>query len=109
VTAICYGQLEQIIVCELPDDEFLGELSGKTWLLALVTPCNTRGRDAIRQHTTYSTQTVSIIMDVRSIRAVVGRMRSHVEWTIIDRSSAISHMAFAVDDIDNSDSGDDLV
>jgi len=91
------------VVCELPTDPFLDELSGTTWLLALVTPCNTQGRDAIREHTTYSTQATSIITDVRSIRAVVGRVHSRTEWAIIDRSPASSHAAFAVDDIDDSD------
>ena len=107
MTAICYGRLEQIMVCELPTDPFLEELSGTTWLLALVTPCNTQGRHAILEHTTYSTQAASIIMDVRSIRAVVGRVQSRTEWAIIDRSPASSHAAFAVDDIDDSD--DELI
>jgi hypothetical protein len=103
VTAICYGRLEQIMVCELPTDPFLEELSGTTWLLALVTPCNTQGRDAIQEHTTYSTQAASIITDIRSIQAVIGRVHSRTEWAIIDRSPASSHATFAVDDIDDSD------
>ena len=51
VTVICYGQLEKIMVCELPVNPFLGDLSRTTWLLALLTPCNTQGWDAIREHT----------------------------------------------------------
>ena len=48
MTAICYEQLEQIFICDLPVDTFLQELSGVTCLLALVTPCNTGGQDVIQ-------------------------------------------------------------
>jgi hypothetical protein len=78
-----------------------------TWLLALVTPCNTGGRNAIQELTTYSSQAASVITDVRSIRAVVGRVHSRTAWTIIDRSSEISHAAFVVDGVDDSDDDDD--
>jgi len=91
------------MICELPMDPFLKELSGTTWLLTLVTPCNTQGQDAIQEHMTYSTQAVSIITDIRLIQAVIGQVHSHTEWVIIDHSPASSHAAFAVDDIDNSD------
>ena len=37
---------------QLPTNPFLEELSGMTWLLALVTPCNTGGQDAIQELTT---------------------------------------------------------
>jgi hypothetical protein len=93
------------MVCELPEDAFLGELSGVTWLLALVTPCNTGGRDAVQEYTTYSTQAASVITDLRSIRAVVGRVYSRTDWAIVDRSSALSHAAFEVDDAEDSDDG----
>ena len=63
MAAICYGQLEKIMVCELPTDLFLEELSGTTWLLALVTLCNTQGRNVIQEHMTYCTQAASIITD----------------------------------------------
>jgi len=78
-----------------------------TWLLALVTPCNTVGRDAIQELTTYSSQAASVITDVCSIHAVIGCVHSCTAWTIIDRSSAISHAAFVVDGIDDSDDDDD--
>ena len=78
-----------------------------TWLLALVTPCNTGGRDAIQELTTYSSQAASVITDVRSIHAVIGRVHSRTAWMIIDCSSAISHAAFVVDGIDDSYDDDD--
>jgi hypothetical protein len=86
-----------------PTDTFLKELSGMTWLLALVTPCNMGGQDVIQELTSYSTQVASVITDACSIRAVIGHVHSCTEWTIIDRSSAISHAAFVVDDADDSD------
>ena len=97
------------MVCKLPIDAFFEELSGATCLLALVTPCNTAGQDAIQEHTTYSNQAASIITDVRSIKAVIGRVHSRGNWTIIDRSSAVAHAAFVVDDIEDSDSDDELM
>ena len=78
-----------------------------TWLLALVTPCNTGGQDAIQELTTYSSQAASVITDVCSIRTVIGRVHSHTAWTIINHSSAISHAAFVVDGVDDLDNHDD--
>jgi hypothetical protein len=53
-----------------------------------------------------STQAASVITNVHSIRAVVGHVHSCTAWTIIDRSSAISHAAFVVDDDDDLDDDD---
>ena len=73
----------------------------------MVTPCNAGGRDAIQELTIYSSKAASVITGVRSIHAVIGRVHSHTAWTIIDRSSAISHAAFVVDGVDDSDDDDD--
>jgi hypothetical protein len=99
------------LVCKLPVDDFLEELNRVTCLLALVTPCNTGGQDATQEYTTYSTQAASTITDVRSIRAVIGRVHSRTEWVIVDRSSKLSHAAFEVDGAEDSDDdlGDDLL
>jgi hypothetical protein len=107
VTAICYGQLEKILVCELPDDPFFGVLRNSTCLLALVTPCNTAGHDATKELTTYSSQAASVITDLRSVVAVVGRVWSHTEWTIIDRSRMTAYAVFEGDNVIDTEEEDD--
>jgi hypothetical protein len=64
-------------------------------------------RDVIRDHATYTTKPSSIITDIQSIQAVVGRVHSRTKWTIIDRSIALSHAAFKVDEMDNADDESD--
>lgn len=94
-TTVFYGQLQNILVCELPDDDIFQYLRGKTCLLALMIPCNTDGHDATRQRTTYTTVAAPVITDLRAIKAVVGRVQSRGKWTIIDRSREIAHAVFA--------------
>jgi hypothetical protein len=94
-TAVFYGQLQRILVCELPDDAIFRYLRGKTCLLALVIPCNTDGRDATKEPTTYTTVAAPVITDLCAIKAVVGRVQSRGKWTVVDRSREIAHAAFA--------------
>ena len=62
------------------------------------------GPGAIREHIT---QAASVITDVRSIRAVIGRGRSQTDWEILNRSSALSaHAAFEMGDDDSDDGAD---
>lgn len=96
-TTVFYGQLQKILVCELPDDDIFQYLKGKTCLLALVIPCNADGCDAtgVAGPATYTTVAAPVITDLRSIKAVVGRVQSRGKWTIIDRSREIARAAFA--------------
>src|SRR3954447_140574 len=91
---IFYGRLEYIIVCELPDTAFFGQLKGQTRLLALVTPCNTNGKDATKTVTTYSHQTAATVIDLQSIEAVVGCVATHNQWAIIDRTDGLAQTIF---------------
>jgi len=91
---VFYGQLEKILVCELPQDNLFQDLRGTTCLLTLVIPCNTNGHDATTEMTTYRTTAASVVTDLRSIKVVVGRIESQAQWTIIDRSRSTAHVAF---------------
>ncbi|KAJ7247743.1 hypothetical protein C8J57DRAFT_1240684 [Mycena rebaudengoi] len=47
VTQLFYGQLQEILVCKIPDNKkFWKHLSGSTCLLAVIIPCSTGGADA---------------------------------------------------------------
>ncbi|KAJ6583444.1 hypothetical protein DFH09DRAFT_911658, partial [Mycena vulgaris] len=90
-----YGRLERILVCVLPKDKILGPISGKKRLLAVTTPCkNTHGRDASLEITTYRGMGTSIVTDLQSVVAVVGRAESRGVWTITDRTGGLIHPEF---------------
>jgi hypothetical protein len=72
------------------------------YLLALVEPCSTGGKDATRELTTYEATTAPIIIDLRTIECVVGRVRRGNEWGIIDRSGDFARTVF-VDPGDNDE------
>jgi hypothetical protein len=95
------------LVCKLPNDPFFGMLSNSTFLLALVTPCNTAGHDVTKELTAYTSQAASVITDLRSVVAVVGWVWSHTEWTIIDRSHASAYAVFGEDDVVDTEDEDD--
>ncbi|KAG2339235.1 hypothetical protein BDR05DRAFT_892060 [Suillus weaverae] len=64
VQLVQYGRLKKILVCPLSNNtQWLG-LAGKTLLLALIQPCQTGGRDAIKEETHYSRNLASIFTDL---------------------------------------------
>ncbi|KAF8339246.1 hypothetical protein F5887DRAFT_823869, partial [Amanita rubescens] len=67
-----YGQLQKIIVCQLPNHNFFGDYQSKTLLLALVTPLQTKGQDATKRLTSYTKKLAPIVMDLRSVKALIG-------------------------------------
>lgn len=89
--------------CKLPHDPFLKTAAGKTWLFALITPCKTEGRDAAKEHTTYTTELASVIADLRSVQVVVGRVCSRGVWTLINRSDTFADTSFSGDNSDSED------
>ncbi|KAJ7166233.1 hypothetical protein C8R46DRAFT_1219984 [Mycena filopes] len=68
VSLICYGRLERILVCKLPNAHVLGTLSGKQRLLAVITPCkNTGGKDAALQVATYRGMGSVVVVDLHGL------------------------------------------
>ncbi|KAJ7077174.1 hypothetical protein B0H15DRAFT_789874 [Mycena belliarum] len=99
VSQISYGRLERVLVCIFPKSKVLGPVSTKTRLLAVITPCtNTQGKDASIEITTYRGMGTSIVTDLQSIVAVVGRVESRGLWTVIDRTGGLIHPEFVSDD-----------
>nr|XP_007316294.1 uncharacterized protein SERLADRAFT_407024 [Serpula lacrymans var. lacrymans S7.9]EGO26121.1 hypothetical protein SERLADRAFT_407024 [Serpula lacrymans var. lacrymans S7.9] len=72
VTATHYGHLEQILVCQLGNDDFWKDLSGHGLLLAVITPCKTEGKDASLEVAVYGGLAAAIAIDIHNIKAVVG-------------------------------------
>ncbi|KAJ7240905.1 hypothetical protein C8J57DRAFT_1192923 [Mycena rebaudengoi] len=94
VPRVFYGQLEEILECELPEDRLLGEVSGKTCFLAVITPCDTSGKDATEEFTDYTHMTAPIVTDLRTVEAVVGRAETQGRWVILDRAEGLVHPVF---------------
>lgn len=84
---IFYGRLDRILACQLDDNNPIwSKFQDTFFLLAVITPCSTRGQDAAQCYTTYSNTTVQIVTDLQAVQCVVGRVKSRGSWGIIDRS-----------------------
>ena len=94
VRQIFYGQLESILDVFLPPTHTLDIMQPKHFLLALVTPCSTRGKDATRDVTTYEDMTRPVIINIQTIECVVGRVQRGNMWGIIDRSGDFARTVF---------------
>lgn len=83
-----YGQLMRVLECPLPLHTIFGVHSGKTRLLALVEPFQTQGLDARDAIVGYKDTLTLLAMDVRDVKAVVGRVKRGNKWWIVDRFDA---------------------
>ncbi|KAF5315532.1 hypothetical protein D9611_004820 [Ephemerocybe angulata] len=88
INVIGYGQFVRALVCTLPEKPIFDEYSGKTRLLAVVIPCNTRGKDARNELVKYKENLAPLVMDIRDITALVGRVKTRGKWYILDRFDA---------------------
>jgi len=97
INTIGYGQLDKILVCAVDHNNVYRDLRAKTLILALITPCKTDGNDApnLLPDTKSLNFAAPVIMDIRCIKAVVGRVQTRGEIFIIDRS--IKPIAFRGD------------
>ncbi|KAJ6624876.1 hypothetical protein B0H10DRAFT_1714436, partial [Mycena sp. CBHHK59/15] len=87
IPQIFYGWLEEILVCNLANEEDLwGPMAGQKRLLAVITPCKTMGHDTAKEITSYTQMTTTIVTDLQSVVAVVGCVQTRGSWWIIDRT-----------------------
>jgi hypothetical protein len=106
---VLYGRVEKVIECQLPDDTAFGAFRGKLRLFAHITPCKTDGKDASKELTFYDMETASIITDLTTVRAVVGRVETtggpsgRKQWGIIDRSTALVRTSFEEEALSDND------
>ena len=80
----------------------------KTFLLAVITPCKTKGQDAAFTVTYYKDLSASIVTDIRNIKSVVGRAETRGRWGIIDRSIEHVVATFVSGDGEDSDAASDV-
>jgi hypothetical protein len=78
----------------LPRTETLNIQSSTRYLLAVIQPCSTRGRDATRELATYVETTMPVVINLCTIECVVGRVRRGNEWAIVDRSGDFARTVF---------------
>lgn len=111
-TATCYGCLEFILACTLPNSPFWQghrkKLQNETFLLGLVQPCNTDGKDATEETVFYTTTRASLIINLLTISSVVGRVETQRGWGIVDRSKGVARTEFAQNDLDEEDDDGDV-
>ncbi|KAF9063146.1 hypothetical protein BDP27DRAFT_1232593, partial [Rhodocollybia butyracea] len=91
---VYYGKLNKIIVLTLPNDEFWNKHRNVTKLLAFITPCQTRGKDATKDVVEYTETTAQIVTDLQAVMATVGRVRNRRGYGIIDRSNESVNTTF---------------
>ena len=102
IRQVFYGRLHCILDLTILRSREINPHAPKHYLLALVEPCSTQGRDATRELTRYSQTTTKIVIDIRAIECVVGRVARGGEWGIIDRSGNFMRTVF-VETEDNDD------
>jgi hypothetical protein len=73
---VLYGQVKNVIECQLPDSPVFRVLRGKLCLLAHITPYKTDGKDAMQELTDYCMETAPIMTDLGTICAVIGHVRT---------------------------------
>lgn len=86
-----------ILECVLPSGAFWGPLSGQRLLLAVIASCHTGRRDATETVVSYRaepTERDQVVVDIRTIQSVVGRVRSRGKCGIIDRGYGIARTTF---------------
>ncbi|KAF5346553.1 hypothetical protein D9757_014185 [Collybiopsis confluens] len=92
---IFYGQLMRILICKIPDTSFWGaDLRGRTKIIAIIAPCNTKGKDATQEVVEYTKLTAMIATDLQTISAVIGKVATRGRYGLVDRSEASMKTAF---------------
>ena len=81
----------------MPAGPFFGALGGKTIILMLVKPWDTNRKVASEENVFFKSQMARIIMDIRSLKAVVGLVKTRGRWGIIDRVPGATMTTFADD------------
>ena len=91
---IILGQIKHVVELQFPHSEDIGNLRKQHYLLGFVEPCITNGKDATRELTMYTRMSTATFIDIRTIGFVVGCMKRHNEWWIVDRSGELAWTVF---------------
>ena len=82
-----FGQLQRILVLELPSTPQLNLAMPTTVILALIKNVKATLTDNIYY---YKGTGVDEVVDLTTVQCVVGRIRDREEWAIIDRSDNVA-------------------
>lgn len=101
-TQICaYGRLEFILDFVLEASPDLKTQSDRRHLLALITGCETDGRDATKEPVSYTKMNSFMhAIDLAAVGAVIGRLQYgsvSPSWAIVDRSGELARAVFTDD------------
>lgn len=98
IRTVFYGELNYILECRLGNQQIWPQqdFRNQTRLLAVITPCNTKGKDATKQVVEYTTSTTRIVTDLLVVQCVVGRVQRGNKWGIIDRSGEQARTEFVM-------------
>ena len=89
-----YGQLKYVLELQLSHSEDIGIPRKQRYLLGFVESCITNGKDATRELNMYTRMSTAIFIDIRAIGSMVGRVKRHNEWGIVDRSGELARTVF---------------
>lgn len=81
-----FGQLNRILVLELPPAPRLDLTEPTTLILALIQEVNVTLRDGVYSYKEFGLEEV---VDLKTVQCVVGRVKDRHEWAIIDRSDNV--------------------
>ena len=81
-----FGQLNRILVLELPPAPQLDLTEPTTPILALIQEVNVTLRDGIYFYKKFSLEEV---VDLKTVQCIVGRVKDRHEWAIIDQSDNV--------------------
>ena len=59
-------------------------------ILVVIQSCSSGGKDATCEVTTYLETNIPVVVDLRTVGCVVGRVKRGNEWDIIDKSGEFS-------------------
>lgn len=100
ITAIRYGQLEKILVCELGTQALWRDMKGSIQILAVVRPCHTTGEDASQKVVEFRDFQEPIVTNLHNIKSMVGCVKTRGRWGVIDRSDGCVQATFqALEDV----------
>ena len=99
-----YGELHEILVCEVPPSKTLNTQSASTHLLMLMSNCQVY-TDATVTHATYVllSNTMEVIA-LTSVSLVCGCFPPNaamgLQWAIVNHSTELARLVFSIDDDD---------
>ena len=99
---VLWGRLEFLEIIDVPmlQSHTLNLDTACQYLLAVIQPCSMGGKDATHELATYSESTVRVIVDLHTVKCVVGRVKRSNEWGIIDHSGDFARTVFLNPEID---------